>query len=272
MASRSICSNHEHEFGAPLTTPLTLAHLSQGPPKASELVAEDLRAHILGNALPEGAPLPSEAELIARLGVSRATVREGLRLLAADGLIAVKRGPRGGIEVRHPNAAHVSRSLATTVALEGVSLYELFDFRLVIEPPAAATAATRPKTEEQARRLIAAAKEPDAAVTERVDFHVLVAELSGNKLLHIVLAALHDVLEIHVESESLTPDDVRQTGRAHERIAKAIVDGDAERAEASMRRHLQRFRDRMKEAHRLDGPVIPASSWRRRPGRQLVLG
>jgi DNA-binding FadR family transcriptional regulator len=255
-----------------LTTPLTLAHLSQGPPKASELVAEDLRAHILGNSLPEGAPLPSEAELIARLRVSRATVREGLRLLAADGLIAVKRGPRGGIEVRHPNAAHVSRSLATTVALEGVSLDELFDFRLVIEPPAAAAAAKRPKTEDQARRLIAAAKEPDAAVTERVDFHVLVAELSGNKLLHIVLAALHDVLEIHVESESLTPDDVRQTGRAHERIAKAIVDGDAERAEASMRRHLQRFRDRMKEAHRLDGPVIPASSWRRRPGRQLVLG
>ncbi|HEY1517965.1 MAG TPA: FadR/GntR family transcriptional regulator [Solirubrobacteraceae bacterium] len=255
-----------------MTTPLTLAHLSQGPPKASELVAEDLRAHILGNALPEGAPLPSEAELIARLGVSRATVREGLRLLSADGLIAVKRGPRGGIEVRHPNAAHISRSLATTVTLEGVSLDELFDFRLVIEPAAARTAAKRPKTEEEARLLLDAAKEPDAAVTERVDFHVLVAELSGNKLLHIVLAALHDVLEIHVESESLTPEDVRQTGRAHERIARAIVDGDAERAEAAMRRHLQRFRDRMREAGRLEGPVIPQSSWLRRPSRQFVLG
>jgi GntR family transcriptional repressor for pyruvate dehydrogenase complex len=255
-----------------MTTPLSLTQITPAPPKASELVAEDLRAHILGNQLPEGAPLPSEAELISRIGVSRATVREGLRLLSAEGLITVKRGPRGGIEVRHPNAAHISRSLATTVALEGVSLDQLFDFRLVIESAAAAAAARREKTDEEVRLLLEATKGPHAGVPERVDFHVLVAELSGNKLSHIVLAALHDVLEIHVESESLTVEDVRQTGRAHERIAKAIVDGDADRAEAAMRRHLERFRDRMREAQRLDGPVIPPSSWLRRRGRRLVLG
>ena len=124
----AICSNHGHELGSPVTTPLTLAHLSQGPPKASELVAEDLRAHILGNALPEGVPLPSEAELIARLGVSRATVREGLRLLPRwtyRGEARASRGDRGASPERgayEPVACHDRR-------LEGVSLDELFEFR-----------------------------------------------------------------------------------------------------------------------------------------------
>src|SRR5450759_1097218 len=63
--------------------------------KASELLAQQIRAAVLLGELPEGSVLPSEKELTDQFGVSRATVREGLRLLEAEGLIVTRVG-RGG--------------------------------------------------------------------------------------------------------------------------------------------------------------------------------
>src|ERR1700733_11935074 len=88
----------------------------QRVPKASGFVADELRAQIIGNDLAPGTRLPSEAQLIEQFGLSRATVREALRLLEAEGLILVKRGPRGGLTVSRPNPSHISRSMATMVA------------------------------------------------------------------------------------------------------------------------------------------------------------
>jgi GntR family transcriptional repressor for pyruvate dehydrogenase complex len=232
------------------------------PPKASDILANDLRAYIVGNALVEGTQLPPEAELISRLRLSRATVREALRLLEAEGLITIRRGPRGGITVRHPDPEHVSRSLATMVALADAPLRELFAFRKVVEPAAAASAA-RLATEEQRKQLAALLDNPGTELSERVDFHVLIAEMSGNVLFHMILAALHDVLEWHVQREELTASDVDQTWLAHKKIAQAIIAGDEARAARAMGKHIEVFEARMEEAGRLDEPIIPSSSWGR---------
>jgi GntR family transcriptional repressor for pyruvate dehydrogenase complex len=210
----------------------------QRVPKASGFVADELRAQIIGNSLAPGTRLPSEAQLIEQFGLSRATVREALRLLEAEGLIIVKRGPRGG----------------------------LTELRVVIEPPTAAAAAQN-ATPEQSERLIAAASSRHSDVEEQVDFHLLVAEMSGNGLFQMILSALHDVLTWHVEGEPLTESDVAGTEAAHLRIARAIASGNAAKAEATMRRHLETFQHRMGEAGRLEAPIIPRSAWRR--GRTL---
>jgi GntR family transcriptional repressor for pyruvate dehydrogenase complex len=236
---------------------------SRSLPKAAEVLADEIRATIIGNGLPAGARLFSEGELIEQRGLSRATVRESLRLLEADGLITVKRGPRGGITVRHPDPSHISRALATLVALRDVSLRELFDFRLSIEPDAAASAA-RVITPEQRAQLLASTEPSDSHVPESVDFHVLVAQTSGNALNHIVLAALHEVLELHVGLEALSEEAWEQTRSAHEKIARAIASGNPTKAQNAMRRHLEQFRADMDNAGRLDEPIIPASAWRRR--------
>ena len=250
---------------------LTSAEPRFGParhrmPKASGVLADELRAQIIGNHLASGTRLPSEADLIEQFGLSRATVREALRLLEAEGLIVVKRGPRGGLTVSRPNPSHISRSLATLIALAELPLNQLFVLRAAIEPPAAAAAAQN-ATPEQCERLLTAASNHPSDVEERVDFHLLVAELSGNGLFEMILAALHDVLTWHVEREPLTDDDVAGTEAAHLRIAKAIASGNASRAESSMHHHLERFQQRMAEAGRLDAPIIPRSAWRR--GRTL---
>jgi GntR family transcriptional repressor for pyruvate dehydrogenase complex len=231
------------------------------PPKAAEVLASDMRAMIIGQGLPAGTRLESESELIERSSLSRATVREALRLLEADGLIRVRRGPHGGITVRHPDPSHISRSLATMVALAQAPLRQLFDFRLAVEPAAAAAAAVA-ATDEQRELLRQSMKATHDGVPESVDFHVLVGEASGNALYHMILAALHDVLQWHVELEALSADKWGQTHKAHTRIARAIIDGDARRAESTMRRHLEVFRAHMDESGRLDAPIIPRSAWR----------
>jgi DNA-binding FadR family transcriptional regulator len=225
------------------------------------MLAAELRADIIGHALPAGAKLQSESELIERSGLSRATVREALRLLESDGLIAVKRGPRGGVSVRHPDPSHISRSLATMIALAQAPLRQLFDFRLAVEPAAAAAAAT--SISDEAREELLRSLDESSGVPEHVDFHVLVAQASGNALFHMILAALHDVLQWHVELESLSSNEWEQTQAAHERIARAIAAGDARKAESAMRRHLEQFKASMEEAGRLDAPIIPRSAWRR---------
>jgi DNA-binding FadR family transcriptional regulator len=246
----------------PATTPGFVVFDSGSPPKAAELLADQIRASIIGNNLAAGSRLMSEGELIEQRGLSRATVREALRLLEAEGLITVKRGPRGGIAVRHPDPSHISRALATMVALRDVSLRQLFDFRLSIEPDAAAAAATV-ITEEQREDLLASTEQSESHVPESVDFHVLVAQASGNALNHIVLAALHEVLELHVRLESLSEETWEETRSAHEKIARAIASGNATKAQNAMRRHLERFRADMESAGRLDEPIIPRSAWRR---------
>jgi GntR family transcriptional regulator, transcriptional repressor for pyruvate dehydrogenase complex len=238
----------------------------QRVPKASGFVADELRAHIVGNHLDPGTRLPSEAQLIEQFGLSRATIREALRLLEAEGLIVVKRGPRGGLTVSRPNLYHISRSMGTMVALAELPLNQLFELRVVIEPPAAAAAAEN-ATPEQRERLIAAASSRHGNVEEQVDFHLLVAEMSGNGLFQMILSALHDVLTWHVEGEPLTESDVADTEAAHLRIARAIASGSAAKAESTMRLHLETFQQRMGEAGRLEAPIIPRSAWRR--GRTL---
>ncbi len=246
----------------PETGPITQPKgLRRSPPKAAELLAAGLRGDIIGRALPTGWKLPPEAELIASSGLSRATVREALRLLESDGLITTKQGPKGGISVRHPEPSNLSHSLVTMVALAEVSLRELFEFRLVVEPAAAAAAAVA-IDEDTAAQLVQAVEDDDATTGAFIDFHLLVAEASGNAFYYLILAALHDVLEWHVELESLGAEDWEATRSAHARIARAIASGNARRAEGAMRRHVEEFMATMEKAGRLDEPILPRSRWR----------
>lgn len=244
------------EAGSPEST-----HLRRSPPKASELLAAGLRGDIIGRALPTGSRLPSEAELISRSGLSRATVREALRLLEADGLITTKQGPGGGISVRHPEPSNISHSLVTMIALAEVPMRQLFEFRLVVEPAAAASAAAA-LDEETASRLVRGTQEGEDTAEGFIDFHLLVAQASGNAFYHLILAALHDVLEWHVELESLAIADWEETQSAHTKIARAIASGDPRKAANAMRRHIEQFMETMEEAGRLDQPILPRSRWR----------
>src|ERR671930_1643131 len=98
---------------------------------ASEHIALEIRRYLERHGLQPGDRIGTEQELAAEFGVSRPTLREGLRLLASSHLIRVGRGRSGGIFVaRTPNegmSRNVSESIAMMLAAESVSLSELLD-------------------------------------------------------------------------------------------------------------------------------------------------
>src|SRR6202040_3760480 len=82
-------------------------------PKASDVLARELRERILSGELVEGIALPPERELVKQTQMSRATVREALRILEVQNLVRVRAGRAGGAFVQRPT----SKSMASSVTL-----------------------------------------------------------------------------------------------------------------------------------------------------------
>src|SRR5215468_9957066 len=101
--------------------------------KAYERIAGSLRDQILSGELARDERLPVESELATRYGVSRATVREALRLLAAQNLIVTAKGRSGGSYVSAPSPAHISEFIRSGLDLladgRRVTLDELLEAR-----------------------------------------------------------------------------------------------------------------------------------------------
>src|ERR1700758_1253534 len=114
---------------------------------ASEQIAHEIRMHIERAGLEPGDRIGTEHELAREFGVSRPTLREGLRRLAGSHLIRVQKGRAGGVFVENtPNEGigrHVSESIAAMLESESVTLYELLEARMFLEVPLAGLAAER---------------------------------------------------------------------------------------------------------------------------------
>src|SRR5437016_13196913 len=80
-------------------------------PKASDVLADDLRERILRGDFPEGKALPPERELVSQTRMSRTTVREALRILEVQGLVRVKIGRAGGAYVYRPGEESMAGSV-----------------------------------------------------------------------------------------------------------------------------------------------------------------
>lgn len=168
-------------------------------------IAEAIRESILSGALAVDERLPNEAELADQFGVSRPTVREALKRLAAKNLIRSRRGVSGGNFVSLPSEDQVRSDLSTTATLlvshQVFSLAEVAESRRLLESTCARLAADR-RTDAQVAALHAALERqgrPDLSDEEFCDadvaFHRVIVEAAGNPVLDYVmvfaLEALH---------------------------------------------------------------------------------
>src|SRR5690349_12292270 len=117
-----------------------------------QMIADELRALIVGGELSEGDSLGHEPDLVERFGVSRPSLREALRILEAEGLITVVRGALGGVVVHEPNERMTARTAALVLQARNVPLADVYDARTLIEPTAV--------------RVVAGARGRKAAATE----------------------------------------------------------------------------------------------------------
>lgn len=217
--------------------------------KAFEQVAEQLRELIATGVLAPGQRLPTEATMAEQFGVSRATVREALRLLSAQNLVRTAKGVGGGSYVNVPTVAHVSRLLSSNLNLmrTELSLDALLEARELLEVPAARLAAQRRSPEDVRALLAAIPEEPLRLPVERQfehnrDFHFRLVQASGNPLLSIAAEPVFVVLQTHQGRRSMPRSALRAINEEHREIAAALEAGDADAAEDAMRRHLHALR------------------------------
>jgi GntR family transcriptional regulator, transcriptional repressor for pyruvate dehydrogenase complex len=250
----------------------------------AELVASRLRHRIVGGELDDGDELPREAALLEEFGVSRPSLREGLRILETEGLIRIRRGKVGGAIVRRPTAHSAAYHLGLTLQSRATTLSDLARARGVLEPACAAFAASQ---DARARKLIVKQLTDLIDENERLlgesfgftesalRFHAAVVELSGNTTVTVLAGALEAVWsaqERHwarrVSSDGGYPDLQKQSEvlRAHRRIVKAIADGDAEAATGAMRSHLAKSQPYVSDRDRVvdvleSGTSAQAERW-----------
>jgi len=197
--------------------------------------------------------------LAAEYGVSRATVREALRLLAAQNLIRTAKGATGGSYVTLPSADHLSESLRSGIGLlaeaRDLSLEELLEARELLEVPAARLAAARRGEEDVERLRAAIPDEPRQLGTAEQfvynrDFHSVVIESCGNVLLSIAAQPIFSVLQTRLVRSTLGTRFHRAVNDHHHAIAAAIDAADAEAAAGEMLEHLQYLRPFYEKAWR----------------------
>jgi DNA-binding FadR family transcriptional regulator len=230
---------------APATVPIRRVR------KAFEQVADRLLELIVAGALLPGQRLPTEATLAAQFGVSRATVREALRLLAAQNLVRTAKGTRGGSYVSLPTVAHVSDMLSGNLGLMSslpeLSLDVFLEARELLEVPAARLAAKRRSPEDMDALFAAVPTEPltlsvEDQFLQNRDFHFRLVQASGNALLSIAAQPIFTVLQTHLRRSDLSRRAHRAINDDHREIALALQAGLEDAAADAMRRHLRSLR------------------------------
>src|SRR6202171_5933212 len=102
-------------------------------PKASDVLARELRERILSGELVEGTSLPAERELVKQTQMSRATVREALRILEVQNLVRVKAGRTGGAFVQRPSTKSMASSVSLMIRGQRIKLADLMETREALE-------------------------------------------------------------------------------------------------------------------------------------------
>lgn len=216
-----------------------------------EQVEERIRMAILSGELKTGDLLPPEAELARQFSVSRTTVREALRSLTTQRLIYKVPGSRGGNFVQHIDHSSLGTAVIDSVhnllTIGSIDFTEVAEVRQYLETPSVRLAAANRSNDDLERLRDIVRRQKTASVDDpevpKLDeqFHTLIAQASGNRVLASFVAALHHETE-PVHYLDLSPEVGRATVRQHRAIVDAIDDQDPEAAEDAIVNHLTYLR------------------------------
>ncbi|MET7778478.1 MULTISPECIES: FadR/GntR family transcriptional regulator [Streptomyces] len=219
-----------------LTPVLRPVRAGNGFEEALEQILQVVRLGLV----PGGGRLPAERELAERLGISRVTLREVLKVLQDQGLVESRRGRYGGTFVvpraETPGEDELRRRFAE------VDIEDVLRFREVLEVGAAGLCATHGLSPQQAERLreaLARTHEAPLADYRRLDtlLHLTLAELSGSPSLTAQYAAVRSSVNDLLDCIPLLVRNLEHSQRQHTALVEAVLDGDADGAREMMREH-----------------------------------
>jgi GntR family transcriptional repressor for pyruvate dehydrogenase complex len=222
--------------------------MTSRPPAAylskAQQVAQELLARIADSNRAPGQTFATEAELLQQFDVSRPTLREGIRVLEAQGVLEQRPGPGGGLVIRRPSVEMLAHSLSIYLRFNDVPFAAVLKSREVIEPALAAEAALQGteadfrEMEESIERMKTQGEDQSAFIAENRVFHGVVARASGNKVLETFWGTIS--LLAHGENHGVryTFGNRRHVIAAHRQILDACRRRDAQAAAAAMAEHV----------------------------------
>ncbi len=213
--------------------------------KTYEKIIIHIRDAISSGKLRPGDRLPPETDLARRLGVSRPTVREALKVLEALNVLESSTGPTGGTFVRTLSGVGVAEYLKDSIALlldiDELTLEELWAAREIIEIRTVSMAALRRTEQDLAtmRRIIESDDYRDFdAYFPDITFHRAIANASKNRLLSLFMLSIH--MTIRTLAERYILPEAKETSQGQHRLLyEAILDQDEALATMRMKEHLQ---------------------------------
>lgn len=211
-----------------------------------ERIVDEVKRALLDGRLKPGDRLPSEAELSKELGVSRASLREAMKILVGEGLLTIRHGQ--GAFVAEQDPSEVLNEVSRALLFHRGTVQDLFEVRKVLETRAAELAAERASEQEieeidaLLREYIAKADNGllDENGYKRYDnqFHALVTHASHNAVLVQVMDSLMDLLGEVRRMSLRIPGRARRSVDDHVAILEALRNRDPEEAHRRMYEHL----------------------------------
>lgn len=212
----------------------------------SAQIAAAIRDAIVAGRLIVDERLPSEAELAEVFGVSRPTVREALKRLAAQNLIRTQRGATGGAFVNRLSFDEAQGQMVTTstllLSMNEVDFETACEARFALERACVPLAARRRTADHLAamRAEIERQSQPglsdEAFCASDVAFHRALVDAAGNPILSYQLAGAVEAIEPLMNMITFTARDRARIVAIHRDLAAAIEAGDADAAEAALSR------------------------------------
>jgi GntR family transcriptional regulator, transcriptional repressor for pyruvate dehydrogenase complex len=216
------------------------------PVRVSDEVFEQLKQSILLGQFKPGERLPPERDLAEAFRVSRVAIREALRSLENSGFVNTRQGATGGAFVTDLTFDHLARSFLDLFLAEKISIPELYQVRLLIEPEMARMAAEH-VTPANARRLkeaLAWEEGPIQSLEEDVErkmaVHFILADMCGNRFFEALVRSLMELTQRVVEAGDPDFHFIHPAGM-HRPVVEAVLAGNPQKAHLAMKRHAMEF-------------------------------
>jgi DNA-binding FadR family transcriptional regulator len=211
-----------------------------GGGKRAQGIAEELTRQIVDERYPVGRVIGSESDLLERFNVSRAVLREAIRVLEHHGIAVMRRGPGGGLAVSEPKTTAAVRATALNLDFLNAGLRDVFEARSTLELRCVELAAEHIDEAGIARLRAAVAAEQQSGHVCTVashEIHQILADLSGNPAFTLFIDVLIQLTAASRTSSRHQPP-ASEVHQAHQLIADAVIAGDAAVARHRMQAHL----------------------------------
>jgi DNA-binding FadR family transcriptional regulator len=223
----------------PIFSPIKQFRVSQ------EIISQLKQSILLGHFKP-GDKLPAERDLAEEFRVSRVAIREALRALENAGFLVTRQGASGGAYVTDLSFENLAKTFLDLFLANKISIPEMHQLRLLIEPEIARLAALNitPEYAQQLKEALDIEELPISSLSVDIDrkqrIHFILAEMCRNRFFEALMRSLLGLTREVVEAVNPDPDYVHPKGM-HRSVVEAVVAGNAEAAAEAMKEHTLAF-------------------------------